>query len=870
MTIVSADLSSHTPMMQQYLQIKSEYPDMLVFYRMGDFYELFFEDAHKASKLLDIGLTHRGKSNGKPIPMAGVPYHAAENYLAKIIQSGESVAICEQTGDVNAKGPVKREVVRVLTPATLTEEGLLDEKTTAYLAAVVWENDRYALALCEIASGQFLGFNLSSKGALFEALSQWQPKELLIIDTIGIDWEKDFSNLGLITKRRPKLEFEFHHSERLLTTQFNVPNLAVLGCHQHPLIIQAAGAVLSYCHSTHKRTLPHLKPLQIQETNTTILMDPQTRLNLELTENIRGGKQHTLAWVIDHCGTTMGSRLLKKWLHQPIRAQQTLITRYDAISALQQEEIETLQDFFKPIGDMERILTRVALKSARPRDLSQLRNTLAVLPALQSALISVNSSLIHSLIQAFTIDPQILQTLEKAIVDEPPLLLRDGGVIAKGYQSELDELRDLAVGASDFLIQLEAQERASTGIPTLKVGFNKVHGFYIEISKGQSEKAPQHYMRRQTLKNAERYITEELKSYEDKILSAKERALELEKKLYEELLVWLDQHRNVLQDAAAAIAELDILVNFAERAITLNLVKPELTNQTCIEIEGGRHLVIEHALKEKFIPNNTLLNSERQMLLITGPNMGGKSTYMRQTALITLLAHTGCFVPAASAKIGTIDRIFTRIGASDDLASGRSTFMVEMTETAYILHNATPNSLILMDEIGRGTSTFDGLSLAYACAKHLLEKTKALTLFATHYFELTQLADCYSSLINVHLSAVEYEDKIVFLHEVKEGPASQSYGLQVAQLAGIPKSVINEAKDYLQHLESVPPSSQPSIQTEKAPSLEQAQPIMQFDLFANASHPVIEKLTTLNIDEITPRKALDILYEVKNQLKELS
>ncbi len=849
-------IAQHTPMMQQYLQIKAQHPDKLLFYRMGDFYELFYQDAEKAARLLEITLTQRGHSNGQPIKMAGVPYHAADTYLAKLIASGESIAICEQVGEVTHKGPVKREVVRILTPATLVEENLLDQHHTIFLGAIAFlhADTPQALALCDLASGQFFALETPTWATLLDALAQWQPKELLVSDHLS---REITHQLPGILRSRPALEFDIHQGRRLMCTQFSIPDLSIFECENTPEIIRAAGAILAYCQSMHQKALPHLMRLKIYKTQDLLKLDGATRHHLELTENTRGGKTHTLLSILDRTQTLMGARKLKQWMHEPITQKDLLEARFEAIEDLHQTDFLPLQALLKPIGDLERINTRIALKSARPRDLVQLKQTLEQLPEILQKLARHSTPLLQQLTRQIHPLPHVAALLSQALVENPPILIRDGGVIAKGYHLELDELRDLAQGANEFLLKLEHQEREATGIPTLKVGYNRVHGFYIEITKAQSDKQPipAHYSRRQTIKNAERYITEELKHYEDKILSAEGRALSLEKKLFEALQEHLQAFHAPCQESAHALSVLDILLNFAERAKTLQWVRPHLKADIGIEILQGRHPVLESTLKERFIPNDITLSPQQQVVLITGPNMGGKSTYMRQTALILLMAHMGSFVPALKAEIGPIDRIFTRIGASDDLASGRSTFMVEMTETAAILNNATPKSLVLMDEIGRGTSTFDGLSIAYACLHYLLTQARALTLFATHYFELTELAQSHASLCNVHLSAVEYEDTIIFLHAVQKGPANQSYGLQVAQLAGIPPAVIQEARTYLQALEHRTATAAP-----RQYSLDLFNPPEQ------TPHPVIDILKKTDLNILTPKDALLLLYQLKEQV----
>ncbi len=846
-------LSQHTPMMQQFLRIKADYPETLLFYRMGDFYELFFSDAKKAAHLLDLTLTHRGKSNGQPIPMAGVPYHAAEGYLAKLIRLGESIAICEQTGEVNSnKGPVKREVVRIVTPGTVSDETLLPERQDNLLAAISHQDEQFGLAYLDIGSGRFAALHLNQLEALHSELERLQPRELLIPDD---DQLRQLFEQQKGLRTRPTWDFDLDSCRRGLIHQFQTQDLAAFGCEDKPLTISAAGALLQYCKETQKTALPHIHSLQIESRDQALIIDAASRRNLEIEYNLQGGTEHTLVSIFDHCTTAMGSRLLKRWLNQPLRCRTTLQARQQAISELNARYLsDELQQTLRGTGDIERIMTRVVLGSARPRDLIQLRQTLAEVPTLKALLKDSNAPRLSELEENLQAHPRISELLIQAIIDNPPILIRDGGVIKPGFDPELDSLRELSQGATNFLITLEQQEREQTQIASLKVGYNRVHGYYIEISKSQSEQAPDYYIRRQTLKNAERFITPELKKFEDKVLSSREKALAREKQLYEQLLSGLTEHVVSLQQTAQALADIDVLTNLAERAQSLNLVCPTLSNAAEIEITDGRHPVIEQVLLEPFIANDVQLNDQRKMLLITGPNMGGKSTYMRQTALIALLAHTGSFVPASKATIGHIDRIFTRIGAADDLASGRSTFMVEMTETANILHYATPNSLVLMDEVGRGTSTFDGLSLAHAAAKYLAEKNQALCLFATHYFELTQLAEKIHSIHNVHLRASEHGDSIVFLHEVKDGPANQSYGLQVAQLAGVPKIVIGHARDYLASLEQ-----QSVVQQSEQFG------IVQGDLFATTTaHPVTEKLHAITPDELTPKQALEILYQLKN------
>jgi DNA mismatch repair protein MutS len=843
----------HTPMMRQYLAIKAEHPDMLVFYRMGDFYELFYDDAKRAAALLDITLTSRGKSAGNPIPMAGVPYHAAENYLAKLVKKGESVAICEQIGDpATSKGPVERKVTRIVTPGTLTDEALLSESRDNLVAAMFADNEGIGLAWLDLAGGRFRLTEVSDGEAIAGELERLRPAEL-IVDEDQVDARR--IGEGVRITHRPPWHFELDAATRLLCRQFGTRDLSGFGCDAFPRGVAAAGALLQYVSDTQKASLPHLQAITVERREDAVIMDGPTRRNLELHASLSGHDQHTLAGVMDRCQSPMGSRLLRRWIQRPLRDPAVLKGRFQAVDAMITGGAnDVLQPLLHGIGDIERILARVALRSARPRDLRQLCEALSRLPALRKQLSSIQSPRLHALREQIDPHHREQQLLADAIIDNPPMLIRDGGVIADSYDDELDELRAIADNADQFLLDLEAREKQRTGIPTLKLGYNRVHGYYIEISKGQADKAPDDYVRRQTLKAAERYITPELKTFEDKVLSARERALAREKYLYERLLELLHETLPGLQQSAFAVAELDVLLCFAERADSLRLSKPELAEEPCIEIRGGRHLVVEQVIDTPFVANDLALTDEQRLIVITGPNMGGKSTYMRQTALIAILAHIGSFVPADSLRIGPLDRIFTRIGASDDIAGGRSTFMVEMTETATILNNATAQSLVLMDEIGRGTSTFDGLSLAWAAAHYMGEKARAFTLFATHYFELTALADELPACRNVHLDATEHEGRLVFLHAVKPGPANQSYGLQVAALAGVPGHVVQRARDYLAALESHQQAltQSPQAQLPLGPAAEPR------------ADELRDALEELDPDSMTPRQALEALYKLKD------
>ncbi len=843
----------HTPMMQQYLRIKADYPDTLVFYRMGDFYELFFDDAQKTARLLNITLTARGQSAGKPIPMAGVPFHSAENYIARLLRHGLSVALCEQMGDpATSKGPVERQVVRVLTPGTVSDAAFLTETQDNLLVSLYAVNNQFGLAILDLSGGRFNLLEVSGEEAVQSELARLKPAELLVSD----DWDhvvlKDHQQR---IRRRAPWEYDLHTARRLLTEQMQTHDLAAFDCDHLTAALAAAGALLQYARETQRASMPHIRALHVERREETLILDAASRRNLEITSNLSGTEENTLIAVLDKTRNPMGGRLLRRWLNSPTRHYDLLRERQSSVAeCLATQSFQALQTLMQEMADIERILTRIALKTARPRDLVALRTTLALLPNLRLTLAPFATSHWQYLANELKEFPALHDLLQRAIIEQPPLTIREGGVIARGYDAELDELLSISENAGEFLLKLEEQEKARTGLSTLKVGYNRVHGYYIEISRLQASTVPTDYVRRQTLKNAERFITPELKVFEDKALSARDRALAREKMLYEALLEQMVPELTALQATAFAMAEIDVLANFAERARELNWCQPELVDEPGIQIIAGRHPVVEAVSSHPFVPNDVQFDAVTRMLMITGPNMGGKSTYMRQIALIVILAHIGSFVPAEAARLGPIDRVFTRIGAADDLASGRSTFMVEMTETATILHNATANSLVLMDEIGRGTSTFDGLSLAWACAEHLAHKVSAFTLFATHYFELISLAETIASVKNVHLNATEHQDKIIFLHRVEEGPANQSYGIQVAQLAGVPRPVIQSAKLKLQELEAA--SHAPTVGTPK-----------QALLWEEKLHPVLNAVERLNPDEFTPKTALDFLYEIKMLLK---
>ena len=850
--------TNHTPMMQQYLRIKADHPDDIVFYRMGDFYELFFGDAKKASQILGITLTARGKSSGEPIPMCGVPYHAADGYLSKLVKQGISVAICEQIGDPEtSKGPVERKVMRVLTPGTLTDEALLSERSDSLLCCISYRADIFGISTLNMSSGEFSVFEVGNSTDLYAEMQRLKPVEILVSEEMS---EFQFlGNQNAIRKRNP-WEFDLDTATRLLSKQFSTRNLSGFGCDHLPAAITAAGCLLQYAQDTQRSNLPHIHSIRVENRDEAVLMDASSRKNLELDTNLSGGEENTLLDVLDTTSTSMGRRLLRRWLNRPLRNLGILEDRQKSVGLLQKNFLhEHLRENLTKIGDVERILSRVALRSARPRDLTRLYQSLATLPAVHQNLEDSKVVHIDNLLRLAKPMPHLVELLERSVKENPPMVIREGGVIADGYDSELDDLRSLNTNAGDFLLEMEERERQKTGISTLKVGYNRIHGYYIEISRGQSDNAPVEYIRRQTLKNAERFITPELKTFEDKALSAKSRSLAREKYLYEELLETLNKDLIPLQNFGLAIAELDVLNTLAERAYTLNFCLPKLENQPGIDIKDGRHPVVEHVSHEPFVANHLTMNEQRKMLVITGPNMGGKSTYMRQAALIVLLAQIGSFVPASSATIGLTDRIYTRIGSSDDLAGGQSTFMVEMTETANILHNASDRSLVLMDEVGRGTSTFDGLSLAWACAFYLAERIKSFTLFATHYFELTSLPEQIPSAVNIHLDATEYKDSIVFLHSVQEGPANQSYGIQVAKLAGIPSDVISLARNELKKLENSSINGLNLSTKDKTTSSS-----LQEAVFVDRLSPELEeKLKAVSPDELSPKQALDLIYELK-------
>ena len=872
---IMADFSTLTPMMQQYLTIKMQHPHSLMFYRMGDFYELFFDDAHKAAKLLGISLTHRGKANGEPIPMAGVPYHAAEGYLARLVKKGETVVICEQLGEVTGKGPVERGVVRIITPGTLTDDALLNSHQSSNLVALCIQQNQIGMALLDLSAGIFKVQQQDFQPEqLAIELSRLMPSEILVDEDI-IDQniiEQIKKQLECPVTKRPNVDFNLNNAQKTLCDQFAVSTLAGFGIDHLPLAKASAAALIHYAKETQKTALPHIRSIQLEQSSDFIALDPVTRRNLELVEPLFDHGT-SLFQLINDCQTAMGGRLLSRTIMQPLRDTKLLDARLDAISCILKGYHEApTRLVLKDISDIERVLSRIALGSARPRDLVQLRQACAQIPLLRHAIQPIIHShptgLIEQLDNELGDFKALYQRLMAAVVEHPPVLLRDGNVIAEGFDSELDELRKIRDHAGQFLIDLEIQERENTGVSTLKIGYNRVSGYYIELTRAQAEHAPEHYIRRKTLKNAERYITPELKSFEDKVLSSESRALAREKMLFEMLLDELRADIGNLQMMSSAIAQLDLLANFAHQARLRNWCRPEFSPEIGVKIVAGRHPVVEALSKTPFTANDTSLDFNHRMAIVTGPNMGGKSTFMRQTALISLLAYCGCYVPAQAAILGPIDRVFTRIGSADDLSTGKSTFMVEMTETSQILHHATNQSLVLMDEVGRGTSTYDGLSLAWACVLDLSKRIKCLCLFATHYFELTELAK-ESGIDNYHVTAKELNGNLILLHKVQQGPASQSHGLQVAKLAGIPASVIKEAQNRLKILEK-----QQQRQVNKVvqndlfsivdePSIEVVERIVEVE----KDTPALNLLRALDVDNLSPREALQQIYALKDALQ---
>jgi DNA mismatch repair protein MutS len=864
-TDVSSGSDQHTPMMRQYLRIKADYPDTLLFYRMGDFYEMFYDDAKMGAQRLGITLTARGKSGGEPIPMAGIPYHSADQYIAKLIAQGHSVAICEQIGDPGtSKGPVERAVQRVITPGTVLEDGLLEDREDNYIAAVLQgakpgKVDKpgeapFALAILDLSSGQFYAQELDGQAALFAEIARLQPAEIVYSDgQMYLENALDSVLQRTCLHSLPSWYFEFSRAEEALCQHFGVQNLSAFECDTFPLASCAAGAIMQYAAELKLEQLGHVHHLYFQRSEEWLHLDQVSRLNLEIERSINGSTTHTLIAHLDRCTTPMGARQLRRWVASPIRDRTQLAIRHRVQNELIESAlIERVQNGLKPVGDMQRVVSRISTGHARPHDLLRLRAALIALPSLKQ-IVDTRTPELKTQLGGVKLFEELSVLLQEAIKEAPAAIMRDGGVIRDGYDAQLDEYRHLQRDSGEFLRQMETREKHNTGIETLRVRYNRVHGYYIELPRSRSDQVPENYIRRQTLKNAERFITEELKEFEDRVLSANELALACEKSLYQAVLMQILPQCVALLDSAGILAELDVLANFAERALTLRLVQPELDGSTSIDIKSGRHLVVEQSLAHRFIANHSVFDEQHRMQIITGPNMGGKSTYMRQTALIVLLAYTGCFVPAAQARIGEVDRIFTRIGAADDLAGGRSTFMVEMTEMAHILRHASAKSLVLVDEIGRGTSTFDGLALAWACASALAERSRSFTLFSTHYFELTRLAEHIGGVENKHLDATEHQQKIVFLYRLKSGPASKSYGIQVARLAGLPARVTRMALDKLKMLEA---SQQPlSGQTEMS-FVSPEMPVAEINPL------LLERIEELDPDQLSPKQAHDLLYEL--------
>jgi len=853
--------SSHTPMMRQYLAIKAEHPDILLFYRMGDFYELFFDDAKKAADWLGITLTYRGKANGSPIPMAGVPFHAVDNYLARLVKQGKSIAICEQIGDpATSKGPVERKVVRVITPGTLSEEALLESESENLLAAVycISQNKaerQYGLAWMDLAGGQFLCNQFDGKEDLFCELARLRPAEVLTDSAINVELRQK----NYVSKSLEDWQFDYSQNYQLLTNHFKVADLVGFGCEKQTAAICAAGAVLNYAKLTQQNQLSHIQKLSPFNHNKILQLNTFTRKHLEITENIFADNQVSLFNVLNHCKTAMGTRLLKSWLHAPLVKPRDIEQRLLTVESLiESNHLDELRQDLTPIRDMPRILTRIALNTCRPRDLTGLRQSLDAIPNISKTLRDSKNNVLIALADQLTDHRDVFELLERSIFENPPVVLRDGKVIKQGYDQELDELRELSNNAESLLSDMEVKERQLTGINTLKVGYNRVHGFFIEISKAQSDQAPDRYTRRQTLKNAERFITSELKVLEDKVLNSQTKALALEKQIYQQLVDQICPQVDSLQKTARHLAQLDVLQCFAEVSIENQYVKPLIlasdSQSHSLKIKNGRHPVVEKFQTEPFIANGVLIHHNAKSIIITGPNMGGKSTYMRMTALIALMAHCGCFVPAESAEIPILDGIFTRIGASDDLAGGRSTFMVEMSETANILNNATAKSLVLLDEIGRGTSTYDGLALAYATLDHLTNEISPFTLFATHYFELTEMRENNSKINNLHFGAIQHGDRLILDHQVHNGPTSKSYGVHVAKIAGVPQSVTDKAKRYQKKLEKQ------QAKTEPRSSASSGKP--EVSQLPEATDPRVEILNNIDPNELTAKQALELIYQL--------
>ena len=864
----SSQQDMHTPMMQQYLRIKAQHPNELLFYRMGDFYELFYDDAKIASKILGITLTSRGKSAGQSVPMCGIPYHAADKYLAALIEAGESIAVGEQIGDPSkAKGPVERKVVRTITPGTLSDESLLQTHIDSGLLSVFAKNNvngPFGIASVNLSSGRFIVVEVPDLTSLFSEAERLRPSELLIPEHLSAIAEQ--IKCGAI-RQRPDWDFDLDGAHLFLNQHFKTQTLASFGCDKLDCALAAAGCLLQYLKETQQSELSHITSIKVENIDSSVLVDATTRRNLELEINLTGGRENTLLSVMDNTATPMGSRMLARWLNRPLQDRREISRRHNVIdNIITSRKYDDISKTLKGVGDLERILARIGLRSCRPRDLARLREGLSQLPKLQTILGEINSNAVTEIARDISTFPDVEHLLTRAIKENPPVLIREGGVIADGYDSELDGLRALSANAGDFLINLEKEERLKTGIANLKVSYNKIHGYYIEITKSNfNAELPVEYQRRQTLKNAERFITPDLKLFEDKVLSAKSKMLNREKILYEDIVEVLVRRLDSLIFSINSICSLDVLTNLAERSITLEYCKPSLLNDKNINITRGRHPIVEQSTSVDFIANDTVLNNTDNLMIITGPNMGGKSTYMRQTALIVLLALCGSYVPAESAAIGQVDQIFTRIGSSDDIAGGRSTFMVEMTETAHILHNATQNSLVIMDEIGRGTSTFDGLSLAWAIAVSIAKGIKAYTLFATHYFELTGLTEHYDNVVNKHLEAIEHEEGIVFLHKVKGGAANKSYGLQVASLAGIPTPTIDAAREKLRELEQ----KSSSLQHLNHPTLDTDKIKHQDELFVQERDLICSLIKEVELDEISAKNALDLLYQIKNEIKNI-
>lgn len=842
----SEEILRQTPMMQQYLQIKKEHQDKLLFYRMGDFYELFFNDAIEASKLLEITLTQRGQASGSPIPMAGVPYHAAENYLAKLVKLGKVVAICEQVSEPSAKGLVERQITRIVTAGTLIEDSLLGDLTPKLLASCFAEVKagtlHFGLAILDFATGAFEAIDGKTLDALKAHLTRFNPAEIIFPEKI-LDPLMPFAKQKNAILR-PIWTFDSSTACQKIISQFKISDVNVLGFNHNSLSIKAAGAILEYAESMHLSRLPHIRRLKKLAQEKYLFLAENTLHHLELAETHSKIKNASLFHLLNNCQSPMGSRELLQRIRAPLRCHETLEARYELLQDLLQHNLGTIRALLEGIGDAERSLTRILMTQAKSKDLLVIRDFISRIPLLKKELSRASQISLQQLAALFKTQDELAATLQKALSETPPALLTDDGLIAPGFNTQLDEYRNIAANFDDCLQKMELAEREKTGIKSLKIGYNRVHGFYIEITKAHSTPIPSDYTRRQTLKNAERYITEELKSFEIKVLEAREKASQLETEIAKKLVESIKAAASGLENNIEHFKTLDVTASLAKIALQNQWTRPILSPKKIINIQEGRHPVVEHFNDNAFIPNDCLLNQKEHSFIITGPNMGGKSTFMRQVALNVILAHIGSYVAAKKAQFGPLDAIYTRLGANDDISSGRSTFMVEMTETASILHQATENSLVIVDEIGRGTTSHDGSRIAAATLLYLANHIQCFTLFATHFFELTQIANQHDNMINKHVSVKKHRDDIIFLYALKDGPTHESHGLYVAQLAGLPSEVLKNASNM--HFDASKP---PQTSTEQI-------------IF---SSEVDTLLDTIDPNSVTPLEALEILVQLKNK-----